>query len=221
MSVLEIKKKIELLNASLAEQRESLALLRQQIVTASKPFVRERIKSEIEHQVKDNPEHTKKLGKDVLAEMKKQLLTALENSDAVVDDIFSDDELWVHENYMVSPNGDRFGQGYNKKESAKENIHKGIKVAIGEAGKILIEHKFLSPGNRYRWDSGMRYDYTRANKGKSKLMYGYGLSLPQEINMLIEKYCKGIGQLHEALCQLIDLQKSLSEQEAIDLWNKV
>lgn len=221
MSVLEIKKKIELLNASLDEQRESLALLRQQIVTASKPFVRERIKSEIEHQVKDNPEHTKKLGKDVLAEMKKQLLTALENSDAVVDDIFSDDELWVHENYMVSPNGDRFGQGYNKKESAKENIHKGIKVAIGEAGKILIEHKYLSPGKQYRWDSGMRYDYTRANKGKSKLMYGYGLSLPQEINLLIENYCKGIGQLHEALCQLMDLQKALSEQEAIDLWNEL
>lgn len=221
MSTLEIKKKIELLNTSLVDQRESLAVLRQQIVAASKPFVRERVKSEIEHQVRGNPEHTKKLGKDALAEMKKQLLTALENSDAVVDGIFSDDELWVHENYTVSPEGDRFGQGYNKKKSAKENIHKGIKVAIGEAGKILIEHKYLSPGNQYRWDSDMRYDYTRANKGKSKLMYGYGLSLPQEINLLIENYCKGVGQLHEALCQLMDLQKALSEQEAIDLWNEV
>lgn len=221
MSVLDIKKKIELLNTSLSEQRESLALLRQQIVTSSKPFIRERIKSEIEQQVKDNPEHTKKLGKDVLAEMKKQLLAALENSDTVVDDIFSDEELWVHENYKVVPNGDRFVQGYNMKESAKVNIHKGIKIAIGEAGKILINHKYLSPGNQYRWDSGMRYDYTRANKGKSKLMYGYALSLPKEIDILIEKYCKGIGQLHETLCQLMDLQKALSEQEAIDLWNEV
>lgn len=221
MSVLEIKKKIELLNTSLAEQRESLSLLRKQIVAASKPFVRERIKSEVEYQVKDNSEHTKELGKEALAEMKKQLLTALENSDAIIDEIFGDDELWVHENYKVSPNGDRFGQGYNKKELARENIHKGIKIAIGEAGKILIEHKYLSPGNQYRWDYGMRYDYTRANKGKSKLMYGYGLSLPQETNALIEKYCKGIGQLHEASCQLMDLEKALSEQEAMDLWNEV
>lgn len=221
MSVLEIKKKIELLNTSLAEQRESLSLLRKQIVTASKPFVRERIKFEVEQQVKSNSEHTKELGKDALTEMKKQLLSVLDNSDALVDDIFGDDELWVHVNYKVTPNGDRFGLGYNKEKLAKENIRKGIKIALGEAGKILIKYKYLSPGNQYTWDYGMRYDYSRANKGESRLMYAYSLSLPEELFQMIEKYSKGIWQLHEASCQLMDSQKALSEQEAIDLWNEV
>ena len=221
MSVLEIKKKIELLNTSLAEQRESLSLLRKQIVTATKPYVRERIKSEVEQQVKSNSEHTKELGKDALTEMKKQLLSVLDNIDALVDDIFGDDELWVHVNYKVTPNGDRFGQGYNKEKLAKENIRKGIKIALGEAGKILIKYKYLSPGNQYTWDYGMRYDYSRANKGESRLMYAYGLSLPEELFQMIEKYSKGIWQLHEASCQLMDSQKALSEQEAIDLWNEV
>lgn len=221
MSVLEMKKKIEQLNTAITEQQKSLALLRQQIVTASKPFVKECIKHEIEQQVKSNSEHTKELGKDALTEMKKQLLSVLDNSDALVDDIFGDDELWVHVNYKVTPNGDRFGQGYNKEKLAKENIHKGIKIALGEAGKILIKYKYLSPGKQYTWDYGMRYDYSRANKGESRLMYAYGLSLPEELFQMIEKYSKGIWQLHEASCQLMDSQKALSEQEAIDLWNEV
>ena len=74
MSVLEMKKKIEQLNTAITEQQKSLALLRQQIVTASKPFVKERIKHEVEQQVKSNSEHTKELGKDALTEMKRQLM---------------------------------------------------------------------------------------------------------------------------------------------------
>lgn len=221
MSVLEIKKKIDSLDISVAEQQKSLALLREQIVAAIKPFVKERIKNEVESHVKTNSEHTKALGKDTLAEMKKELLAALENSDTFIDDIFGDNTLWVHENYQVIPNGDRFSQKYNNQKSAKEKIRNGIKIAVGVAGKILIDHKYLSIGNLYVWESGMRYDYTRANNGKSRLMYAYGLSLPQGISRLIEDYSNGIGQLHEVLCQLLDAQKSLSVQEALDLWNEV
>ena len=47
MSVLEIKKKIDSLDISVAEQQKSLALLREQIVAAIKPFVKERIKNEV------------------------------------------------------------------------------------------------------------------------------------------------------------------------------
>ena len=221
MSVLEIKKKIEQLNTAITEQQKSLALLRQQIVTASKPFVKERIKHEIEQQVKSNSEHTKELGRDALTEMKKQLLSILDNSDALVDDIFNDDELWVHINYNVIPNMDLFGQGYDKGKLAKENIHKGIRIALGEAGKILIKYKYLSPGNQYTWDYGMRYYYSCTNQAESRLMYAYGLSLPEELFQMIEKYSKGIWRLHEVSCQLLDSQKALSEQEAIDLWNEV
>ena len=221
MNVLEIKKNIESLTVSIADQQRSLAILRQQIVTAIKPFVKERIKYEVEHQVKTNSEHTKALGKDALTEMKKQLQTALENSDAVIDGIFGDDTLWVHVNYQVVPNGDRFSQSFNNQNAAGEKIRKGIKIAVGEAGKILVDYKYLPIGNLYVWDSGMRYDYTRANQGQSKLMYAYALALPQELETLIGKYSKGVGLLHDASCKLMDLQKTLSQQEAMDLWNEV
>lgn len=221
MGVLEIKKKIDSLNISVAEQKKSLAILSEQIVVAIKPYVKEKIKYEVESHVKTNSEHTKALGIDTLAEMKKELITVLEASDTIIDGIFSDDTLWVHVNYQVIPNGDFFGQKYNNQKSAKEKIRKGIKIAVGEAGKILINYKYLSAGNLYVWESGMRYDYTRASGGKSRLMYAYGLSLPQDISQLIEDYSNGIGQLHEVLCQLQDTQKSLSVQEALDLWNEV
>ena len=77
MSVLEIKKNINSLNVSIAEQQKSLAILKQQIVAASKPFVKERVKYEVEHQVKANSEHTKLLGKDALGEMKKRTVDSI------------------------------------------------------------------------------------------------------------------------------------------------
>ena len=221
MSISDLKQKISELEFAITQQHDALGLLRQQITDAVKPFVNEQIKIHVEKHVKGNPEHTKSLGRESLAEMKQCLVRALTNSNSIVDEIFTRDSLWVHVNYEVKPNGDRFGQAYNNKKLAGDNIRNGIKIAMGEAGKILIEYKYLTLGSEYQWEKGMRYDYTRASNGASKLMYAYGVSLPNDLTKLITEYCNGIDQLHKLSCQLIDAQASLSQQEALDLWNDV
>lgn len=79
----------------------------------------------------------------------------------------------------------------------------------------------MTVGSEYIWESGVHYDYTRTNKGTPKLMYRYGLSLPQNISRLIDEYCTGIRTLHDTSSRLLDSQKALSQQEAEDLWNEV
>lgn len=140
MSVFELKKKVESLIQSIDDQKRTLDMLRQQIVDAVKPFAKDKIKNMVENQVRSQPDHTKELGKDTLAEMKKRLLELLDNSSTVVDNVFSDNSLWMHVNYKIDPNGDPYGQGYNNKNTANGLIHKGINIIIGEAGKILIDY---------------------------------------------------------------------------------
>lgn len=221
MSISDLKQKISELKIAITQQHDALGLLRQQITDAVKPFVNEQIKIEVEKHVKGNPEHTKSLGRETLAAMKQRLTRTLENSNSIVDEIFTRDSFWVHVNYEVKANGDRFGQAYNNKKLAEDNIRNGIKTALGEVGKILIDYKYLTLGREYQWEKGMRYDYTRANNGESRLMYAYGVSLPSDLTKLITEYCNGIDQLHKLSCQLIDSQASLSQQEALDLWNDV
>lgn len=221
MSVIEIKQNIEDNEDIVKSLQKGFIRQRQQIVDAIKPFVKEHLKKEVEDQVRRNPEHTKSIGKDALSAMKKRLTELLENSDNMVEDVFSDDSFWMHINYKILPNGDRFGQGYNNRKTAKDNIYKGIKLILGEAGRILIDNEYLSVGGQYRWDPEVRYDYTRADKGRAKLVYAYSAPVTEDIEQLIEEYCNSIGKLHKTLGELMDLQKRLSEQEAVDLWNEV
>lgn len=150
MSISDLKQKISELKIAITQQHDALGLLRQQITDAVKPFVNEQIKIEVEKHVKGNPEHTKSLGRETLAAMKQRLTRTLENSNSIVDEIFTRDSFWVHVNYEVKANGDRFGQAYNNKKLAEDNIRNGIKTALGEVGKILIDYKYLTLGREYQ-----------------------------------------------------------------------
>lgn len=221
MGVAEIKQEIEELEVSVKKQQQSFLTQRHQIVDAIKPSVKERLRKDVEDEVRSNPEHTKELGKAALSEMKKRLNDLIENSDRVVEETFQDDGLWVYVGYSIIPGGDRYGQAYNNKNSAKNKIHKGISIVLGEAGKILIGNKYMAIGSKYCWDNDMIYDYTKAGKGQSKLVCKVLYSLPKDIEQLIDEYCNRIEVLHNTLGKIIDLQKRLSEQEAADLWNEL
>mgnify|MGYP005754529247 FL=1 len=220
MGAVEIREEIAKCEEAIKTQQQSFLVQRQEIIATVKPFVKARLKQEVENEVKRNAQHTKELGKTALSEMKAKLTELLDTSDKIVDDTFADDSLWIYVNYKVSPNGDRFGQAYNNKKAAEQKLLDGIKVIIGNAGKILIDYKYIRIGSQYRWDNDMRYDYTRAGKGAAKIVYGLGLALPEDIKKQIDSYCQSIDKLHELTVKVLDLQKALSEQEAVDLWNE-
>lgn len=215
MGVKEIKQEIEINETNEKNKIKLLHEIREKIVEETKPYVNEQLKRYVESAVKNNPEHTKELGKETLSEMKKRLFDLLTISDEIVDKTFEDDKLWLHVNYHLIPEGDKYGQRYNNNKKAIENIHQGIRMVLGEAGRILVDYKYAKAIGQYD-RLGSEWKLTANNK----IIYAYGLSLPRVLEDLIKQYSKELEQLHGFVEKIDDLKQKLSKQEALDLWDE-
>ncbi|HCS10933.1 MAG TPA: hypothetical protein DIV40_05695 [Clostridiales bacterium] len=213
MGVKEIKQEIEINENNEKNKIKTLNDIREKIVEKTKPYVNEQLKKKVESAVKNNPDHTKELGKETLSEMKKRLTELLAISDEIVDKTFEDDKLWLHVNYNIVPGGDKFGQRYNNSKKAGENIQLGIRTVLGEAGRILVEYKYAKASGQ----SGNEWRIISNNK----MTYAYALSLSKDLEELIKQYSKELEQLHDFVEKIDDLKQELSEQEALDLWDEV
>lgn len=216
MKIDEIKQAIQEQEASIGVQLQEFQALRTHIVEEIKPFAKARMKEDVELKVKSEPNHTKELGIDALTAMKQHLLSLLDRSDEVVDSVFSDDSLWIHTNYRFDLQDP---YSYKQQGKAKTQIMTGIRRILGEAGQILLDNKYIQVGQEYVWETQYLYGYSGVLKGK--LVYRYGVGVPQNISTLIDEYSQKIGALHELYKKLYYLQKSLSEQEAADLWENL
>lgn len=218
MGVTEIKQEINKLESAIELESQKLDELRKCIKEETKPFIKAQLKENVEGEVKSNSEHTKTMGRERLSEMKQQLTALLDSSDNLVEEMFSDDELWVHVNYDVGD--DR--SAYRNQKTAGEKIHTAIKAILGEAGKLLIENDYIKAGDMYKWDGGAyrNFNLVSSNTAKSKLIYRGYLPIPKSLGLLIGKYTKEIEALHELYVKVSDLKRRLSEQEAADLWDE-
>lgn len=219
MGVNEIKQEISKIEGSIELERQKLDGFRQRIIEEAKPFIRVQLKANVEGEVKSNSEHTKELGREKLSVMKQQLSVLLNNSDNLVDEIFSDDGLWIYVNYDIGD--DR--SAYTNKKLAGEKIHKAIRTVLGEAGQLLIDNNYIKAGSMYQWDTGTRrsYNLTSSNPVKSKLVYKGYLPIPELLGQFIGDYTKEIETIHELYVKVSDLKEKLSKQEAADLWDEV
>lgn len=174
------------------------------------------MKNIVESEVKQKSEHTKELGTDKLKAMKQQLTSLVEQSDELVDTVFGHDELWIHINYSIYPNGDSWGQKGNNVKKAEQNIIRGVKKILGKAGKILIDYDYAKAGAKYERSSQWQQD------DDNEIVYGsnYGFQIPRDLEKKIGDYCSQIEKLHDVIEKTDKLKKELSEQEAIDLWEQ-
>lgn len=216
MSVDTIKKQIDQENTNQENIVKTLDLYRVEITGQIKPFVKEKVKNIVESEVKQKAEHTKELGTDKLKAMKQQLTTLVEQSDELVDAVFRYDELWLHINYSIYPNGDSWGQKRNNAKKAEENIIRGVKKILGKAGKILIDFGYAKAGSKYERTSQWQQD------DDNEIVYGsnYGFQIPGDLEKKISDYCSQIEKLHDVIEKKDKLKKELSEQEAINLWEQ-
>lgn len=216
MGVKELRQEIEINEKNRENKIEILQEIREKIVEETKPYANENLKRYVENAVKNNPKHTKELGKETLSEMKKRLFDLLEITDEIVDKTFLDDKLWLHVNYCLVSGGDNFGQRYNNSKKADENIRTGIRTILGEAGRILVDYKYAKASGQYD-HSGSEWKIISNNN----IIYAYGISLPEKLEDLIKQYSKELEQLHDFVEKIEDLKHKLSQQEAVDLWDEV
>jgi len=219
MGVNEIKQEIDKFERSIEAKQQNLDRLRQRITDETKIFINPQLKENVEREVKSNSEHTIELGREKLSVMKQSLVTLLDSSDSLTEKVLSNNDFWMHVNYDIGD--DRYA--YSIQDEAKGKIYRGIKIILGEAGKLLIEYDYIKPGVLYQWDSNTRrnFNLVDSNTAKSDLVYKGHLPTPKALSLLIEEYAKELKSLHELFVKALDLTKDLSEQKAVDLWDEV
>ena len=218
MGVNEIKQEIGNLERSIEAQQQNLNKLRQRITDEIKPFVKPLLKENVEKEVRGNSEHTKGLGREKLSAMKQELKALVYNSDSLVEKVLANNDFWMHINYDIGD--ERYMYGVSREE-VKGKIYRGIKIILGEAGKLLIEYDYVKAGITYQWDDTHRnFNLVDSGQKKSNLLYKGHFPTPNSLKLLTEEYAKGLGILHELYEKVSDLKKELSEQEAADLWDE-
>jgi len=219
MGVNEIKQEIGKLECSIENKQQDLNRLRQRITDEVKPFVKPLLKENVEKEVRSNSEHTKGLGREKLSAMKQELMALVDSSDSLVEKVLTNNDFWMHVNYDIDD--ERYMYGISREE-VKGKIQKGIKIILGEAGKLLIDYGYIKAGTMYQWDNTHRsFNLVDSGQKKSDLLYKEYFSTPNSLKLLMEEYAKGLGALHELCEKVSDLKKELSEQEAADLWDEV
>lgn len=219
MGVNEIKQEIDKFERSIEAKQQNLNKLRQRITDEVKFFVNPQLKENVEKEVKSNSEHTIELGREKLSVMKQRLVALMDNSDNLVEKVFANNDFWSHVNFGIGD--DRYAYGIQ--EEAKRKIYKGIKIILGEAGKLLIDYDYVKPGVMYQWDSDTRrnFNFVDSTPEKTDLIYKGHLPIPKALSLLIEEYAKEIKALYDLYVKVSDLKRDLSEQEAVDLWDEV
>jgi len=219
MDISIVRNEIEKNDIAILGQMDAMNYLRKKIVIEIKPFVKAELKRLIEKEVSRNSEHTISLSKNVLGEMKKKFFKIIESSEDKIDDIFSKDELWLHIGYKVVSQGN-MDQVLDDKTKAEENITNAIRLALGQAGQLLIDYGY----EKVETKTGQHADYVLNDYilyNNKRIEYRSEMILPKTLVELLKDYCQRIGELHGFLQKDLKLKKSLTQKKALDLWSEV
>lgn len=216
MRIEEIRIEIAKHETIVEELEKEFEQKRQEIIALIKVFAKDKINQLVDETVRNNSEHTKTLGSERLKGMKIKLHTILDECDATVDTVFLNDEVWMHIGYEETLRK-RNTNDYTNAKDAEKNIISGICLVLGKAGELLRNFGYIEVIPRYSYNTFGPWKEI----SKDKITYGYGLSLPKELEIQIEVYRKGIYRLHSDINKLGELNIKLSQQEASDLWNQL
>ena len=215
MDVKSVKKEIEQNDIAVTGQMNAFTCLQKDIIAEIKLFVASELKRLVENEVSRNSDHTKSLSKENLGEMKRRYNQILESSGDTVDSLFTGSELWLHIDYKIITNDEAFEQSFISEKKAEENIMRGISLALGQAGQILIDYGYEDMGTKYGRFAEIEFH------GKKRLAYQNIIILSDSLEKLLQEYCQGIGNLHRLLENNLNLKQNINEQEVLDLWSNV
>lgn len=147
MGIEKIKNEIKNCESIISKNQTLLNEIRKNITEVAKPFVKEKLQSFVEREVKEQSGHTKSLSIDELKEMKRKLMALLNESDNLTLDKLANDSYWMHINYNCENKDDIFYSHNSREEETK--ITSAFQELFGYAGKILNDYKYIKVGNDY------------------------------------------------------------------------
>jgi len=172
----------------------------------------------VENEVKEKSEHTKSLSIDNLKDMKRKLTSVLESSDNSTLEKLGNDDYWAHVNYKCEGKDDFLSSSGIR--VIEKKLTTAFQELLGSAGKILYDYKYIKVGKDYY--NNISDDWVFVSDTSDKIKYSRGVSyFNSNLEKLIKRYCDMIGEVHKQLKNLQSLQKQLSEQEAVSLWEQI
>lgn len=189
-------------------EEESALLLKKSI-----EFLKDRIKYEIEHCVKNDSAHTKELAEqEKLKNMKDAMNQLLEKVPQITTEAMCDDKVFVHRSIQL----DRNRSTYEYKGIVEKKYREAYQIVVGFAGEILNEYGYIKVKNDYNGHS--EWQYIGGSVGK--IRYGYGFSLI-ELEDDWKKYTDTLMIYYEDLLKCHSLVESKEAAEAINLWDNI
>ena len=219
MDINTVKNEIKKNDVALAGNMNNLSSLRNKIIIEIKPFVASELVTLVEREVSRNSRHTKSLTKAKLAEMKRKFNKILESNNETVDRIFADDKLWMYMDYRAITEATT-EQVLEQGTRADDNIIDGIRIALGQAGQLLIDYGYEEvEETNLRHADYVLNDYIIFDN--TTIAYRSEMILPRTLTDLIKEYCQVVRSLHVVLKKDLKLKKQITEKEALDLWIEV
>jgi hypothetical protein len=205
MDTSEFDKQIRFFEKQAKEVFDSLEKKREDFEKSTLTFV----SSWIQNRVKDAltrefPDRAKELGETGVKAVKADLKVAVDKlpDDAKV--LFADNGRWPHrkeykgtiEKYLYTTEFEKILTGF-------------MRQLFGLAGGILDKYKLIEFKEHSEW-----------GRSGTSVLYGYGISLPNQFEALIMEYSKLYNQYRELL-EKVELTKTQKAQaEAKDIWDK-
>lgn len=159
------------------------------------------ITKEVERRIKDNPEVVQSLGIEKLKEFKFKLKALTETMPEIVAAEFQNSGIWPHHKVIPSSN-------YNQNESHLNRVFRNV---ISYLGSLLDEFGLIErpKGHIPSWE----------RTGQKRFRYAINPGLDYLPETKIKDYWILFDEYTSVSQKIKDIQKSLAETKAIELWN--
>ena len=212
-SVEEYTKEIEELKLKNRNTFDSLEEQATILLEKSIELLKDRIKYEVEYNVKNNPVHTKELAEQgKLKEMKEAMNQLLEEVSQHTTIAMSQDKVFIHR--TLKP--DRNKHSYEYKSLVEGKYKEAYRIIIGLAGELLNKFGYIKVGNDYNGHS--EWKYISGSGGKIKYGYSINISMVEDD---WKKYNDKLEKFVDGLMKYQSLTDGKEETEAMNLWESV
>ena len=166
----------------------------------------------IEDIIQEKSQITKKIGIQMLSQMKTDIKQLQGQSVKIVNNLLQDQNLWWH----LTP--DKLPDLYTGRQFM-EPFDKKIRLAAGELSSILEKYQYLSSpdGEPEIWrefdSSGIHF------APNARRMYPYHIEWTEKMKMLIREYEDIRNKAYPVIESIKNLELEKSRKEAFDLWN--
>lgn len=184
-----------------------------QLIDKSTEMMKKQIKERIEFEVKNNPEHTKKLNDEgKLKEVKEMMNDIINNLEDYVKEELSLSNAFLHRTFKI----EKRESVYTYTKNIKENYQEVYRILLGYAGSVICKFEYEKAGNDYNGHSTWKY----ISGSGGKIKYG---CCPE--TRKIDDEWKNYIHLFEKYVSIMQRIDTLTEEkektEATNLWESI